>query len=376
MDTLPLFSERTAEQEFADLCARVQQCRQCARMSQSKRVLNRASGAIDAEVMFVGEAPGRLGADSSGIPFHGDRSGHNFENLIEQVGLNRYSIFVTNSVLCNPKDSKGNNTTPNRHEIDNCSAFLREQIDLINPKLVVTLGGTALHAVSLIEPHRLSLSDHVRTAHKWYGRTLIPAYHPGQRAMIHRSFANQLADYQFIGEKVRRSGKNAQKISGNLNADVRTVVDLITQHKQPISYFGLHKMFYLVELSAVRRIGMRLTCAYIVRQKDGPYCTDLHIKKLQKAFPSLTTTNCNGRLVLNRFDAGLFSDSLVDEFHDWETVSDIVRAVVEKYGRDDDASLKRRVYLTAPMRAILRSERRDGLNLFNAPIDFSPALKN
>ncbi len=376
MDTLPLFSARTAEQEFADLCTKVQQCRQCPRMSQSKRVLNRASGAIDADVMFVGEAPGRLGADSSGIPFHGDRSGHNFENLIEQVSLNRYSIFVTNSVLCNPKDSKGNNTPPNRHEINNCSAFLKEQIDLINPELVVTLGGTALHAVSLIEPHQLSLSDHVRTAHKWYRRTLIPAYHPGQRAMIHRSFANQLADYQFIAEKVRRSGKKARKISGNLNTNVHTVVDLITQHKQSISYFGLHKLFYLVELSAIRRIGMRLTGAYIVRQKDGPYCTDLHIKKLKKAFPSLSTTNCNGHLILNRFDAGLFSETIVDEFHDWETVNDIVRAVVEKYGRDDDASLKRRVYLTAPMRAILRSERRDGLNLFNAPIDFSPALRN
>ena len=340
------------------------------------RVLNRSSGAINADIMFVGEAPGRLGADDSGIPFHGDRSGHNFESLIEQVDLNRYTMFVTNAVLCNPKDSKGNNTTPNRHEIFNCSAFMRNQIDLIDPKIVVTLGGTALHALSLIKPHGLSLNAHVRTAHKWYGRTLIPAYHPGQRAMIHRSFANQLADYQFISEKVRRSGKKLQQPSGNLNADVRAVVDSITKYQQAVSYFGLHKLFYLVELLAVRQIGVRLTSAYIVRQKDGPYCTDLHIKKLQKTFPGLAISKRGGRLVLNRLDAGLFADSLMDDDNKMETIDEIVRQVVEKYGEDDDASLKRRVYLTAPMRAILRAERQDGLNLFNAPIDFAPATKN
>lgn len=345
-------------------------------MSESMRVLNRASGAIDADVMFVGEAPGRLGADSSGIPFHGDRSGHNFESLIEQVDLNRYIIFVTNAVLCNPKDSKGNNTTPNRQEVYNCSAFMREQIDLIDPKIVVTLGGTALHALSLIEPHGLSLSEHVRTAHKWHGRTLIPAYHPGQRALIHRSFANQLADYQFISEKIRRSGRKFQQPSGNLNADVRAVVDSIMKYQRSISYFGLHKLFYLVELLAVRQIGARLTSAYIVRQKDGPYCTDLHIKKLQKSFPNLTTSNSNGRLVLSRQDTNLFADSFVEVDDNLEVIDEIVRQVVEKYGEDDEASLKRRVYLTAPMRAILRSERQEGLNLFNAPIDFSPATKN
>src|SRR5690606_12666891 len=126
--------------EFDTLCEKVQKCAKCARMCESQRVLNRSGGALDADVMFIGEAPGRLGADNSGIPFHGDKSGHNFEELLEFAGLNRSRIFVTNAVLCNPRDEDGNNSTPTKNEVQNCSDYLAKQIRIINPKIVVTLG--------------------------------------------------------------------------------------------------------------------------------------------------------------------------------------------------------------------------------------------
>ena len=94
---------------YDTLCAQVQGCRKCYRMNESARVLSRAAGRIDAKIMFIGEAPGRLGADSSEIPFHGDKAGHNFEELLEFAGLTRASVFVTNAVLCNPRDASGNN---------------------------------------------------------------------------------------------------------------------------------------------------------------------------------------------------------------------------------------------------------------------------
>ena len=100
------------EQAFEELCAAVQRCRKCQRMEGSKRVLNRAAGALNATIMFIGEAPGRLGADASEIPFHGDKAGHNFEELLEGASLSRADIFVTNAVLCNPKDENGNNAPP------------------------------------------------------------------------------------------------------------------------------------------------------------------------------------------------------------------------------------------------------------------------
>src|SRR5690349_24292513 len=122
------------------LCLEVHRCRKCQRMNESARVLSRAAGGINAKIMFIGEAPGRLGADSSEIPFHGDKAGHNFEELLEFAGLTRADVFVTNAVLCNPRDTKGKNATPATTEISNCSTYLKRQIDLVNPRLVVTLG--------------------------------------------------------------------------------------------------------------------------------------------------------------------------------------------------------------------------------------------
>ena len=146
-------------QKFDLLCSTVQGCQKCLRMQGSTRVLNRGAGKIDAPIMFVGEAPGRLGADSSGLPFHGDKAGHNFEELLGFADLTRGSVFVTNAVLCNPKDEKGNNASPNQTEIANCSLYLKQQVDLVNPKIIVSLGANALKALSLIEQHELSLSD-------------------------------------------------------------------------------------------------------------------------------------------------------------------------------------------------------------------------
>lgn len=164
---------------FHDLVGEVSACVKCARMRDSARMLGYSAGNLRADLMFVGEAPGRLGADQTHIPFHGDTSGQNFEDLIQFVGISREDIYVTNSVLCNPKDDRGNNATPVPAEIANCSGFLRRQIQLVDPKIVVTLGATALRALAAVEPHELSLKENVRTANSWFGRTLIPLYHPG-----------------------------------------------------------------------------------------------------------------------------------------------------------------------------------------------------
>src|SRR5207248_3325846 len=116
---------------FNTLVSDVQACRLCSRMEDSSRIFGLASGSPRARLMFIGEATGRLGADETAIPFHGDRAGDNFERLISQSGLSRYDCFITNAVLCNPKDEKGNNATPTKLEVANCSGFLKRQLDLI-----------------------------------------------------------------------------------------------------------------------------------------------------------------------------------------------------------------------------------------------------
>lgn len=343
--------------EFARLMAEVAECTACDRMCGSARVLNHACGELDSPVMFVGEAPGRLGADVSAIPFHGDKAGHNFEELLAHAGLTRYSTFITNAVLCNPKDQKGNNASPLPAEIARCAAFLRKQIDLVQPSVVVTLGAVALKSCALIEQHNLSLASSVRTRNSWYGRSLIPLYHPGQRAMIHRSMANQRSDYQFVADILK--GGTRRKGVGNAKADVIAVADMIVSSLGSVTYFGLHKLLYLIEVAHVKAHGTRFTSAYFVRQKDGPYCVDLHPAKLKYGQFHLVGSASSLRLI---------ADSRSDLFSQSQSpMNVIVAATLAKYGSLPNSRLKTAAYMTSPMRSILRQEA-SGLNLYNSPI--------
>jgi uracil-DNA glycosylase family 4 len=335
-------------------------------MNDSVRVIGPASGLIESEILIIGEAPGRLGADASAIPFHGDRAGDNFESLLEQVGLSRRDCFITNAALCNPRDAKGNNSTPTKAELQNCSAFLKRQIDLVDPKIVVTLGAQALNAIKSIENHDIELSTAIRKSWKWYGRTLIALYHPGQRAMIHRSFFNQLADYQFLVETFRRTTQ--KHVPTNVRPASKAIAAIarrLASEPDGISYFALHKLFYLAEYEFYRRYNRRMTSAYIVRQKEGPYVFEMHIKKLTKAIKDLEVWNDKNRLLLRTRPSTLFDDERNNEF------DDILEFVSDKYANRSDSDLKRIVYLTAPMRMILRKEKSLGRNMFNQAIDFS-----
>lgn len=360
------------EIRFAELARRVHACRKCPRMVNSVRVLSGGCGSLHAKVMFIGEAPGRLGADASELPFHGDKSGHNFESLLEQVGLSRYDAFVTNAVLCNPRDDKGNNATPSPTEIANCSGFLREQIELVDASVVVTLGAIALRASAIVQPHSLKLRDSVRVSHRWSERWLVPAYHPGQRAMVHRSFANQLADYQFIAETVRRADTGARRESkpraGRTSSKVGAAAERILKQRQDLSYFALHKLLFLSEVRHLEQTGKRLTEGYFVRQKDGPYCVELHASRIPALIPGAQTRITGNTLrVFLQHDLPLGDPSRAVELLA-DTEKQVLDMVSKKYGGLSNARLKTATYLTRPMRDLLRREKSQRINLFNSPV--------
>lgn len=363
---------RSKEKGFLNLVERVRACRKCPRMEGSARVLGLGCGPLDAQVVFIGEAPGRLGADSTELPFHGDRAGHNFESLIEQVGISRYQSFVTNAVLCNPKDAAGNNATPTLTEVANCAPHLEEQLALIDPRVVVTLGATSLRACQQVAEHSLELRTAVRTANPWAGRTLIPLYHPGQRAMVHRSFANQLADYQFVAERLRRPRRPASR--GRRTADSEKLAEIahrmISSRASGLSYFGLHKLYFLSEVSQLEEVSERLTNAYVIRQKNGPYCADLHLERLRNMVPGLVIERDKGGVRL-RASPQL---TLTNTSRLSTQEKNVVDAVISKYGLMSDADLKRVAYLSRPMREVLKRERTEGINLFNSAIlPYTPA---
>lgn len=161
------------------------------------------TGRGDARVLLVGEAPGRLGAGRTGVPFSGDASGDRFERLLEATGLSRGEVFVTNAALCLPLDARGRNRPPRPSEIANCTQWLRATVAMLQPSLVVGMGAVALRALSHIEAHTLTLSAAGQAPVGWNGRYLTTTYHPAARAQIHRPLSAQFEDWRHIGAWIR-----------------------------------------------------------------------------------------------------------------------------------------------------------------------------
>ncbi len=169
-------------------------------------VLSEANGPLDADVLFVAEAPGRLGAARTGLPLTSDVAGRRFASFLAEADLRRERVFVTNALLCNPLTAGGLNRRPTRSEVNECNRFLREQLRLVRAPIVVALGSVALDALRLIEPHDLVLARDVGRGVPWTGRTLVPLYHPAARSTVARSHEQQLADWRALGKLARRVG--------------------------------------------------------------------------------------------------------------------------------------------------------------------------
>ena len=187
------------QEQFDALVSEAAACRRCEAMCGRSAVLSAHNGRVGARVMFVGEAPGRQGGDRTRVPFSGDQSGRNFSRYLASVGLARDEIFITNSALCNPRGATGANRRPTRAEVSNCSEFLRRQVELIDPRVVVTLGAVALEALRGVEYHPFTLKENVGQVHVWRGRLLVPLYHPSPQVLAsHRREPQQLEDYKSV----------------------------------------------------------------------------------------------------------------------------------------------------------------------------------
>lgn len=184
---------------FADAKA----CRLCPLVAPGSAVLGPGNGIAPAAVLFIGEAPGRLGAGRTGMPFSGDESGRRFEVLLAEARLRRSNAFVTNAVLCLPLDAAGHNRRPLASELGNCAAHLAATIEHVEPQFVVTLGAIALTALGRIRPHGLKLQANVCQPVRWAGRTLVALYHPGRQAQLHRAWAAQQEDWRTLGRLIR-----------------------------------------------------------------------------------------------------------------------------------------------------------------------------
>jgi len=146
-----------------------QNCHLC-ELSKSRQKVVFGEGNPHADLLFIGEAPGAT-EDSSGKPFVG-RSGELLTKMIENVlQISRSDVYITNIVKCRPP----NNQVPTPTQAHTCQPYLLKQIELIKPKLIVTLGATAYHYLTGDETGITKIRG---TLHKQKGYTIIPTYHP------------------------------------------------------------------------------------------------------------------------------------------------------------------------------------------------------
>lgn len=188
-------------------------CTRCPGMCGRTAVLSELNGPLNAKVLFIGEAPGRKGADRTRVPFSGDQSGANFDRYLNSINLKRDQIFITSAALCNPRTPTGANRRPTQKELANCSYFLKRTIEFVNPRIIVTLGSVALEALKRIHYHEFSLKTSAAKMERWSDRILVPIYHPSPQVLAsHRREAEQLRDYQVVRRAIQSGGQDSQDL--------------------------------------------------------------------------------------------------------------------------------------------------------------------
>ena len=174
-----------------------EEARDCVRcpLHRSRTTVVFGAGNADADLMFVGEAPG-ANEDRQGLPFVG-QAGKLLDKLLAEIGLERADVFVANVLKCRPPD----NRDPQPREIETCEAYLWRQVDLIEPTVICTLGN---FATKLLRADPTGISRlHGQAQERVIGsRTvrLYPLYHPAAALYTPSTLETLRADFHRIPE--------------------------------------------------------------------------------------------------------------------------------------------------------------------------------
>lgn len=358
------------ENSFKMLLNSVHNCNLCNRMCDRRKVLSQHNGNLNSKVMFIAEAPGRLGAECTGIPLYGDKTGSNFENLLNNIGWNREDIFISNAILCNPQDENGNNATPTVNEVANCSYYLAMLINTVNPEVIVTLGVKALEAIKYIENHNLVLKDCVGEKIKWYGRQLVPLYHMGPRATIHRSLVQQRADFIRLSHMVNPISGLKKKVSERKenravksNDKLGNMILYILKQFDELSFFKLTKLLYLTDLEFLDNYKTSISGSIYLRMQEGPWIPTLKdtIMDLEKEYICTYYKSRKPYVRMRNIDLEEEQISLSRE----EMV--VIFDICQKFRNHSDTNIKIAAYKTKPMKYILQQEK-IGRNMTKVPV--------
>jgi uracil-DNA glycosylase len=155
--------------ELALIEARAKACKKCPELSRCRHSVVFGVGSVAAEIMFIGEAPG-ADEDEQGIPFVG-RAGQLLTKIIEAMGCRREEVYIANIIKCRPPQ----NRPPEPDEVANCLPYVLSQIELIQPKVIVALGATALRALLDV---RLGITKMRGNWYTFRDIPIMPTFHP------------------------------------------------------------------------------------------------------------------------------------------------------------------------------------------------------
>ena len=178
-----------------ELFNRARTCTRCSELAATRRTVVFGAGNADADLMFVGEAPG-ASEDEQGLPFVG-RAGRLLDQLLEEIALQRSSVWICNVLKCRPPG----NRDPQPIEIENCQEYLLGQVELIEPTVICTLGNfsTKLLRGDPTGITRLHGRPEVLTLGSRAVR-LYPIYHPAAALYTPRMLQTLREDFARIPE--------------------------------------------------------------------------------------------------------------------------------------------------------------------------------
>ena len=175
---------------LAELCQQNSECQRCA-LGPTRNQFVFGSGHDGSSLMFVGEGPG-ADEDRLGLPFVG-KAGKLLDRMIDVIGLDREDVYVTNVVKCRPP----NNRNPTSDEIAHCMGILERQIELVNPKLIVTLGNVPTQALLPGSPGITKSRGSLKKYRDW---NILPTFHPSYLLRNPNAMIEAWQDFQKISE--------------------------------------------------------------------------------------------------------------------------------------------------------------------------------
>lgn len=180
----------------------VQACHKCSELSTTRTNIVFGEGPARTPLFIIGEAPGQK-EDLTGKPFMG-MAGKLLSDILFKAEINRDKVYIANMLKCRPPE----NRPPEQEELNNCKDYLFKQIELVNPKLIVTLGNVSTRFILSITSGITTVrgSFFKRQLGAWNG-SVLPTYHPSFLLRNRGQITNVVEDFMKAREWIKHSAK-------------------------------------------------------------------------------------------------------------------------------------------------------------------------